>query len=200
MGVQSFNKDILTRENRLYTSPERIKEIYEACKGFTKMINIDLLAGLFDQTSEILQDDVQKLLDIEVEVITIYELNRIGDRNNSESDRKNINNMLLDVYHKFGNYPNYRYVGTTDGNFEHCNKFYKLGNTFKTFYSPAPQGFNSIVAFSIDDDIDIYPYSHFIPINKAYQRVTKKSTHFYNMDKRDDRPWWKIGFEERNKK
>jgi coproporphyrinogen III oxidase-like Fe-S oxidoreductase len=200
MGIQSFNRDVIENENRLYTSKERVKEIYDACKSWTKMINVDLLAGLNGQTSEILREDVRALLEIGVEVITIYELNRIGDRNNAESTRKNINDMLLDMYHEFDGYPNYRYVGTTDEQFEHCNRYYKLGNTFKTFYNPAPQGFNNIIAFSIDDDIEIYPYSHFIPINKAYQRLSKKKTHFYNMDSRKDRPWWNIGFNNRKDK
>lgn len=202
MGIQSFNPHVLKLEKRYPTSKGRLLYLYNTVSSFARMVNIDLLAGLFDQTSEILIDDVRTLMDIGIESITIYELNRINGRNNKESERDYITKMLLDTYDALKDRQEYRYVGTTlEDGFMHCNKYYrKNADMFEIPYNPAPQGFNNVVAFSIDDDsLEKYPYSHFIPINKAYQRLGNRETLFYSLDRKvqEDRPWWKDGFERR---
>ena len=202
MGVQSFNKEVLEKEHRLYTSPRRIAEIYAAVKSFAQIVNVDLLAGLYGQNNEILLSDAKTLLDIGVESLTIYELNRLPDHdhnNNFESTRIYITGMLMQLYRELGNaYPNYTYIGTTENGFMHCNRFYKKVNTFENFYNPAPQGYNNVVAFSTDDDrIKIYPYSHFIPINKAYQRLESGELNIYEIDQRKDRSHWLVAKDRR---
>jgi len=198
MGVQSFNEDIIKKENRLYSSKQDIERIYNECKSFARIVNVDLLAGLYDQTSDILLDDVKTLLDIGVESITIYELNRVGIRSNKESSRKHITSMLIDVYNKYGKFKNYNYLGTTSNDFQHCNRFYKKINTFLYYYNPSPQGYNNVISFSIDDNIKINPYSHFTSINKAYNKKFN-FTHFYKFQNAIFRPHWKNALDKRNK-
>ncbi len=205
MGVQSFDKGVLALENRLYVPRERILQIYTDTKSFTKVMNVDLLAGLMSQTSDILINDTHALLTIGVEAVTIYELHRLlrTRHYNKESTRPYITKMLLDLYAKqvAAPFPNYRYEGTTPEEFIHCNRFYRSdAHQFTYTYNPAPQGYNSVVAFSIDDkNIGSYPYSHFIPVDKAYQRLTNSLTMFYSLrDKANsDRPWWKKAFDTR---
>jgi coproporphyrinogen III oxidase-like Fe-S oxidoreductase len=199
MGSQSFNAHVIEKENRIYSSPERIHEIYESVKDFARVVNVDLLAGLIDQTPEILLQDVATLLSIGVEAITIYELHRVaGHDTNPESTREAITKMLLQVYERYKNYPGYYYVGTTPEEFNHCNRLYKRHTGFETFYNPAPQGFNSIIAFNMDDKaVRTHPYSHFLPINKAYQKLYNGTTHFYQPDSRSDRSFWISGAKRR---
>ena len=178
MGVQSFNPEILKLENRLYTSPEIVQKIYNDSKSFTKMMNVDLLAGLFNQTTETLLRDVKFLLDIGVEAITIYELNRVNGRNNKESERKYIENMLIVVNQIFKNYPNYRWVGTDETHFEHCNRLYKNTPMYEFPYNPAPQGYNNVIAFSLDDDnIKIYPVLNTFMSDRNFSSQFKSMSH-----------------------
>lgn len=108
MGIQTFDKNVLKAENRLYVSEEQLKNIYNSVKNFSKIVNVDLLAGLIGQTSSMLSNDVKALLDIGVESLTIYELNRVHNRRNIESKRANIIKMLVYMYEENKN-NSYRY-------------------------------------------------------------------------------------------
>jgi MoaA/NifB/PqqE/SkfB family radical SAM enzyme len=201
MGVQSFDETVITNERRLYSSPEKISQIYNRVKKFAKYVNVDLLAGLIGQTPEILLDDVQTLLDIGVEAITVYEVNKMPlHHENKEVQHEYVEMLLMKLGERFENYPGYRYVGTTaELGFTHCNRLYKKGQYgFENFYCPSPQGYNNLIAFSIDDDdIKIYPYSHFICIDKSYQRLDNDKIYFYPVKKRQDRPFWLVAEEKR---
>lgn len=202
MGIQSFNPRVIELEKRYYTSKGRLLYLYNTVSSFARMVNVDLLAGLFDQTSEILIDDVRALMNTGVESITIYELNRLNGRNNKESEREYVTKLLLDMYAALRDQQEYRYVGTTpEEGFTHCNRYYrKDARMFEHLYNPAPQGFNNVVAFSIDDvSLEKYPYSHFIPINKTYQRSDNRNVSFHTLEQKtqEERPWWKEGFDKR---
>lgn len=200
MGVQSFDKQVIKNENRLYTSVEKIKHIYDKTRDFIKIINVDLLAGLIRQTPEILVNDVGELLNIGIESITIYELNRVinhnGLRMNKESSHKEKNRMLLEVYKKYGNFPNYYYIGTTHEQFQHCNKFYKKVEAFEYFYNPGPAGYNNVLAFSIDERKKT-PYSHFTCVNQTYQKLNKNATIFSSFQFRIFQHHWLDAFKQR---
>lgn len=201
MGVQTFNSEILKTENRLPVTKERAKHIYDNVKDFTKIVNADLLGGLIGQTSEVLLDDVKALLDIGVESLTIYELNAVkGHRKNKERQEDYLVDMLSKVYEKYGNYPNYKYIGTTNkDDFMHCNKFYKNVNTFKYSYNPSPQGFNNILSFNLDNkNLQRYVWSFFTPNNAAYEHINNNEIVFYRLDNRFDRPDWKEALQIRN--
>jgi len=197
MGIQSFNEGVISAEHRLYSSKERVSYIYDSVKSFAKIVNVDLIAGLTNQTEEILIEDVRSLLNIGVESLTIYELNHMPWHLNRPLGKKHIEEMLRAMYRELGNYPSYRYVGTTEDVFMHCNRFYKNVDTFKYFYNPAPQGYNNILAFNLNDENMIYyPYSHFTSINTAYQKLTKKTTVFFSFEANLMRPHWKNLFGE----
>jgi hypothetical protein len=198
MGVQSFDPHVIELEKRYYANKEQVRHLYNSVHEFARMVNVDLLAGLFDQTSEILINDVRALMDIGVESITIYELNRVHGRSNPESERDYITKMFLDMFAALNGREDYRYVGTRYSNeFMHCNRYYrKDADMFEIPYNPSVLGFNNVVAFNIDDDIsETFPYSHFSPINIGYQKTEADATLFYNLtDRADfDHPEWKLG-------
>jgi coproporphyrinogen III oxidase-like Fe-S oxidoreductase len=200
MGVQTFNRDILQKENRLAVSKERVEYIYNKVKDFAKIVNVDLLVGLYNQTPDDILNDVQDLLKIGVDIITIYELNPTRGRNNKERKRNNVINMLERVYTYYGKYPGYEYIGTTDkDNFWHCNKFYKNEiHDFDYEYNPSPQGYNNIIGFNLDyKDIQKHTWSFFTPNKKVYQYIDENHIAFYDMDKILNRPEWKEAIKQR---
>lgn len=74
IGLQSDNYDILKKIKRIHTYSEFL-ETYELARdiGF-KNINIDLMLGLPNQTIEILENTVNKIIKLKPEHISIYSL------------------------------------------------------------------------------------------------------------------------------
>lgn len=195
LGVQSFNRDVIRAEKRLYSSKERVGDIYHAVKTFAKIVNIDLMAGLRNQTTNILLEDVETSLKVGFESVTVYGMEKIMGRPHRKIDISKIKPMLLGMYNKYINYPGYRYIGTTENNYMYCNRFYKNVNNFKFFYNSAPIDYNSTLGFCIDDDKSwraTASYSFFIPANMAYQKINRNTTVFYSLDsKMNPRKHWK---------
>lgn len=72
-GVQTFNKEILARENRAYISPERLKELIDSARSLGYCdINLDLILGLNGESAESIYDSLTKALEIQPDHITFY--------------------------------------------------------------------------------------------------------------------------------
>ncbi|MGI6636767.1 MAG: radical SAM protein [Minisyncoccales bacterium] len=74
-GVQTFNQETLRLNNRGYQTPEMVKEAVSDAKdlGF-EIVNIDLLFGLYGDTSKDLIENVKRSLDLNPDTIHLYSL------------------------------------------------------------------------------------------------------------------------------
>lgn len=198
MGIQSFDRQVLKAENRAFVPMHRIAEIYDALRETVLVTNTDLLAGLRHQTADILIQDVQQLLLLMPQIITIYELNPIWKH---RADKDHITSMLHALYQSLKSLRNnelYTYVGTTPDGFQHCNRLYKNDAvSFTRDYSPVPTGFNNIIGFSLDDSSTFsqHTWSLFHPLNVAYEMKGRK-LYVYSMTRaaETDRPFWQDAF------
>lgn len=74
IGMQSFNDDILTLMNREHNSSDSIKTYYDAVKAGFDNISIDLIFAVPGQTMEDLEKDLEKIMQLNPEHISIYSL------------------------------------------------------------------------------------------------------------------------------
>lgn len=76
LGVQSFDKDLIESQNRIYVEKEKIKELVDYMKASGIAVNVDLLAFMKTGTLEdldVLKDDLEILADfVKPSTITIY--------------------------------------------------------------------------------------------------------------------------------
>ena len=74
-GVQTFNQETLRLNNRGYQTPEMVKEAVSDAKdlGF-EIVNIDLLFGLYGDTSKDLIENMKRSLDLNPDTIHLYSL------------------------------------------------------------------------------------------------------------------------------
>lgn len=75
-GVESLDEAVLKRENRGYQKYEMIKKAVEDVRSFpsVKLINVDLLLGLGDDTPQSVARSFERLADLQVDSICIYPL------------------------------------------------------------------------------------------------------------------------------
>jgi oxygen-independent coproporphyrinogen-3 oxidase len=74
LGVENFNDDILSRNNRAHQSREIMRSYdYARQVGFPQ-INIDLIAGMIGETDENWHDCILKTLELKPDSITIYQM------------------------------------------------------------------------------------------------------------------------------
>lgn len=74
LGVENFNDHILEINGRAHRSKE-IWRAYEYAKEIEfPQINIDLIAGMLEETEENWQDCIQKTIDLEPDSVTIYQM------------------------------------------------------------------------------------------------------------------------------
>ena len=72
IGIESFNKDILNILGRGYDFS--IKEKIDLAKKYFNNINIDLMFGINGETIDILESDLEKFIELDVNHISIYSL------------------------------------------------------------------------------------------------------------------------------
>lgn len=72
-GIQSFNPETLRKENRAYISPGKFKKIVTLAKQLNfSEINVDLIAGLNDETEKDMENNLRLLCEIKPSHITFY--------------------------------------------------------------------------------------------------------------------------------
>lgn|GEM_PF-628753 len=87
-GVQTFNKEVLEKSNRLGQTEEEVKKAVGDAKRLDfKHINIDLLMGLYGESVESFVESFKKATELEPTTISIYSLQPTGG-------------YLSTVYHK----------------------------------------------------------------------------------------------------
>ncbi|MDC0239101.1 radical SAM family heme chaperone HemW [Candidatus Thioglobus sp.] len=74
IGVQSFNNKNLEFLGRIHSSEEAIQAIGEAQKVGFENINIDLMYGLMDQTTELCMEDLSCAIELQPSHISFYQL------------------------------------------------------------------------------------------------------------------------------
>jgi len=74
IGVQSFNNKNLAFLGRIHSSEEAIQAIREAQKVGFENINIDLMYGLKDQTTELCMEDLRCAIELQPNHISFYQL------------------------------------------------------------------------------------------------------------------------------
>ena len=76
IGVQSFEESLLVKSNRLekYGKPgEMVDNISKAIDNF-KIVSVDMIFNFYDQTEEMLLDDLRTLIDLSPDQIAYYPL------------------------------------------------------------------------------------------------------------------------------
>ena len=74
-GVQTFTQETLRLNNRGYQTPEMVKEAVSDAKDLgVEIVNIDLLFGLYGDTSKDLIENVKRSLDLNPDTILLYSL------------------------------------------------------------------------------------------------------------------------------
>lgn len=74
LGVQSFHDQQLLKLGRIHCADEAIKAVTAAQKAGFKRINIDLMHGLPDQTTQMAMQDLTRAIDTGVSHISWYQL------------------------------------------------------------------------------------------------------------------------------
>lgn len=73
VGLQSANNKLLKEIGRIHTYEEFLNS-YEIIEKYFDNINVDLMLGLPNQTLEILEDSLKKMIDLKPKHISIYSL------------------------------------------------------------------------------------------------------------------------------
>jgi coproporphyrinogen III oxidase-like Fe-S oxidoreductase len=209
LGVQTFNRDILKLENRKHISEETLSEIIKKFRQRKQIrsINVDLLAGLIDQTPQILEQDIWSLMRMGVQQITIYKASKTKNhRDHPQIQPEGLWELLHHVNEVFNkeSIP-WEYIGTANkDDLMKCNRFYLRNfEFFKYSYNPTPWSYNSCIGFTIDRDTANsiqHPWSFFIPANLAYEVLlnSKDVFAFYNILTPLDRLHWGKCFSRRS--
>ncbi len=74
LGVEHFNDDILEANGRAHLSAEIYRAYEWAREVDFPVINIDLIAGMMGDSDAIWRDTVQRTLELEPDVVTIYQM------------------------------------------------------------------------------------------------------------------------------
>lgn len=95
IGVQSFDKKVLKKNNRPYLPFEQLKKIIsEIKKCRIPEINIDLISGLEEQSKAIFIDDVNKAIKLKPTIIHLYPLTPTGVALFNKVDIKKTSNWI----------------------------------------------------------------------------------------------------------
>ena len=80
-GVQSFNKDTLTKINRSVSSVSKVKEIIDQAKELKfSWINVDLISGLADENLDVVKKNITLLADLSPDSIILYSLRKEAEK------------------------------------------------------------------------------------------------------------------------
>jgi coproporphyrinogen III oxidase-like Fe-S oxidoreductase len=155
-GIQTFNKDILQRENRQYISPERTGELLHLLKSYSvfKEINVDLIAGLHDETKESILNNLSLLSLHKPDTIMLYtlqvNLNKSSSYKNDSHFRKWLSE-LYDLISDSGIMSDYNFekpgLSTIGSSFEHRMHKSRIPN-FYELHSQKRKSIFSVGAYS----------------------------------------------------
>jgi len=106
-GVQSFNSKKLKALNRAHSSKEAIEAVENAKKVGFKNISIDLIYGLYSDTKELLENDIQIAFDLPINHISTYELTiesgtKFSTTSNIKREDENLGYFIRDEIVKRG--------------------------------------------------------------------------------------------------
>ena len=89
IGVQSFNPEVLKLNNRGHQTEKMVRQaVSDAKKAGFKYINVDLLVGLYGDTSDSLVDSFKKAIDTGAQKISLYALQPVGSYLDERFDGK----------------------------------------------------------------------------------------------------------------
>lgn len=72
IGVQSFDKNVLRKNNRIYSSPDVVNSILKKCKNFGISVNLELICGLPSQTKKSFFRDVEEIVRMKPNQVHLY--------------------------------------------------------------------------------------------------------------------------------
>lgn len=72
LGVESFSNEIMSKTNRKISEYQNIKELIEYSKKIGLWVTLDIMIGLNNQTEENFLNDIDKILEIMPNQLTIY--------------------------------------------------------------------------------------------------------------------------------
>ncbi len=72
LGVESFSNEIMSKTNRKITAFQHIKELVLYAKQIGLWVTIDIMVGIDNQTEETFLEDIEKILQIMPNQLTIY--------------------------------------------------------------------------------------------------------------------------------
>ena len=124
IGIQSFNEEVLKKENRLYTSPKTLKDQINYIKEINPNINInvDLIIGLNDESKESILQSFDILDKLNINKITMFEN---SSKERSEETTIFSKNIISDINSKYN-----RYYNTTNIDLKGYNKDIRLISFF----------------------------------------------------------------------
>lgn len=74
LGIEHFDDDVLARNGRAHRSPE-VFRAYDWARGVGfPQINVDLIAGMLGDTDQTWEDTIRKVIDLDPDSITIYQM------------------------------------------------------------------------------------------------------------------------------
>lgn len=178
LGIQTFNEEILEKENRLNQSRNWTKEIIHTLKNEAYGFYVDLMWGLMDQTHDDVLKDFEELQKLGVDRIQINALRKRVNEESFIEDLKVLKEKILQ---------NFNYT-VSDKDSASCNRFFSINDdqekSFKYWYSPNPVLWNNVLGLGWTAD------SFITPLQKYFIEVEDKDIYYnkdnseYNMGKR----------------
>lgn len=145
LGVQSFERSVLKKENRQVTTIEKLSELCSEFHDAGIDVNLDFLIGLYGQTEEMVLRDVFDALTLGTDTVFVYELKPSGTH---PVDRPWIRSVAAKLYTHV--YPKvqdrYSYSGSTPDEHRDTNIFTRHDNN--VFITPSEGASLSLFGFS----------------------------------------------------
>jgi coproporphyrinogen III oxidase-like Fe-S oxidoreductase len=181
MGVQTLNRRVLGRENRLWVSPEKIKNICQQLEEYNIISNIDLI--FFLDTGELVDLDITRNdLDIMMSDIRPVSMTLHSNYRHPPSIEKRAA-MISFINEMLGKYPEYRCVNSMlqKGDIEFDSE-----NSAEYRIMRKQEDFNFYMLPKVPKT---YPYGHNILSFGEYEEVKPWSNYYYIYTLRDKYLW-----------
>ena len=166
-GFQSLNKDLLKFMSRWHTPEESIESYKNARKANYENINIDMIFGIPDQTTQIWKNDLEAIAAIEPEHISTYSLTvekqtplyHLVDLNKIKMPHEKIDlemfNHTIDFLTK-KNYVQYEISNYSKPNKECRHNLHYWNRDPYISFGPSAHGFNKNVRYWNTRDLNKY--------------------------------------------
>ncbi len=137
MGIQTFDPDVLRSEDRIITPRAKLITALEYIRDNFRAANIDLIFRLQGMTDEIALADIETLLDLGVQMVTINKLRR-----------REVDDLDEDLATLLTRVENERYWNPgRDRPWPAPRLIRRDLRPFRYLYNPQPRDFNSILGF-----------------------------------------------------